>query len=112
MTIEDLRTYGADVEEGLTRCINNEAFYLKLVGKAVADPAFEQLEKAVADKDLDGAFEAAHKLKGALGNLALTPVYEPVCEMVELLRKREDADYGAYMEKVSRKRQELEELTK
>ncbi|MBP5606979.1 MAG: Hpt domain-containing protein [Lachnospiraceae bacterium] len=110
MTIEDLRAYGANVEEGLGRCINNEAFYLKLVGKAVADPAFGQLEKAVADKDLDEAFEAAHKLKGALGNLALTPVYEPLCEMVELLRKREDADYGTYMERISQKRQELEAL--
>ena len=110
MTTEDLRAYGANVEEGLNRCVNNEAFYLRLVGKVAAEPAFEQLEKAVGDKALDEAFEAAHKLKGVLGNLALTPLYEPVSEMVELLRKREDVDYGAYLETITRKRQELQEL--
>jgi hypothetical protein len=39
ITIEGLKEYGANVEEGLTRCMNNEAFYLKLVGKMVNDPA-------------------------------------------------------------------------
>ena len=29
--------------------------------------------------DLDGAFEAAHTLKGVAGNLGLTPLYRSVC---------------------------------
>ena len=38
LTIEALRGLGADVEDGVRRCVNNEAFYLKMVDKAVALP--------------------------------------------------------------------------
>ena len=31
MTVDDLKTYGANTEEGLRRCMNNESFYLRLV---------------------------------------------------------------------------------
>ena len=31
LTIEKLRTFGADVDEGLARCMNNEGFYLRMV---------------------------------------------------------------------------------
>ena len=110
LTIDALRSYGANVEEGLTRCVNNEAFYLKLVGKTMDDPSFERLTKAIENKDLDDAFEAAHALKGALGNLALTPLCEPVNEMVELLRAKEDADYDLYIEEITNKKKALEEL--
>lgn len=110
LTIDALRSYGANVEEGLTRCVNNETFYLKLVGKTMDDPSFERLTKAIENKDLDDAFEAAHALKGALGNLALTPLCEPVNEMVELLRAKEDADYDLYIEEITNKKKALEEL--
>ncbi len=110
LTIDALRSYGANVEEGLTRCVNNEAFYLKLVGKTMDDPSFERLTKAIENKDLDDAFEATHALKGALGNLALTPLCEPVNEMVELLRAKEDADYDLYIEEITNKKKALEEL--
>ena len=48
--------------------------------------------------DLDAAFEAAHALKGVLGNLGLTPLYEPVAEMTECLRSKTDKDYSAYID--------------
>ena len=38
MTIDDLKTYGANTEEGLRRCLNNEAFYLRLVRMIPGDP--------------------------------------------------------------------------
>ena len=59
------------------------------------------LEDAVASKDLDKAFDAAHSLKGVLGNLALTPVYQPVYEITELLRERIDIDYSEYIKTIS-----------
>ena len=31
LTVEKLKEYGADTGEGLNRCMNNEAFYLRLV---------------------------------------------------------------------------------
>lgn len=86
MTIESLKAYGANTDEGLARCFNNEAFYLRLVGMGLADANFDRLKDAVAQGDAAAAFEAAHALKGAIGNLSLTPIFVPICEITELLR--------------------------
>ncbi len=110
ITIDNLREYGANVDEGLARCVNNEEFYLRLVAKVVNDTAFAELRAAVEANDLDNAFEAAHKLKGAVGNLALTPLCEPVNEMVEFLRNRSEADYPHYLEEIEAKKKLLEDL--
>ena len=97
MTLEELRAFGADVDDGLARCMNMEDFYLRLVGTLKDAKEFDALDAAIQAGDLDAAFEAAHALKGVLGNLSITPVYEPVCEVVELLRARQDADYPALL---------------
>ncbi|MBR2802918.1 MAG: Hpt domain-containing protein [Erysipelotrichaceae bacterium] len=94
LSIEKLREYGADVDEGLTRCLGNEAFYLQLCGMMLKDDNLQKLEEALAANDLDKAFEAAHALKGVAGNLSLTPIYEPAAEITELLRSRTQMDYS------------------
>ncbi|MDO4420651.1 MAG: Hpt domain-containing protein [Eubacteriales bacterium] len=110
LTIEALKQLGCNTDDGLTRCMGNEAFYFKLIGRVVDDKNFQALEDAVAAKDLDAAFDAAHSLKGVLGNLALTPIYEPVYEITELLRERKDTDYSEYLKTISEKRSELSAL--
>ncbi len=110
LTIDALKRFGADTDDGLTRCMGNEGFYFKLIGKVVEDKSFACLEEAVAAGDLDKAFDAAHSLKGVLGNLALTPIYQPVFEITELLRAKSDADYGEYIKVISAKRDELVKL--
>ena len=87
MKISDLNAYGANVEEGLRRCLNNEEFYLRLVRKAAADGSFQKLYEAMAAGEISAAFDAAHTLKGSMGNLALTPIYLPAAELTEILRK-------------------------
>ena len=96
LTVEKLKEYGADTGEGLSRCMNNEAFYLRLVGMALADDKLEKLGEALEAGDLDRAFEAAHALKGMYGNLALTPLTTPIAEMTELLRAGTQTDYTPY----------------
>lgn len=100
ITIETLKEFGADVNEGLARCLNKEDFYLKMVNMGISDPRFVTLKDVLASKDLDAAFEQAHALKGVLGNLALTPIFEPVSEMTELLRARTDTDYMPLYDKM------------
>ena len=97
MTIDSLRAFGADVDAGLTRCLNKEDFYLMLVNKAREDQKLTELAQQLGDRNLDAAFETAHALKGMYANLSLTPLTEPVSEMTELLRKRTDTDYSALL---------------
>ena len=84
--IEDLVVYGADTDEGIARCMGMEGFYLQLVETQLEDSNFDKLASAIEAGDTKAAFDAAHALKGAVGNLALTPMYEPVSEMTERLR--------------------------
>jgi len=110
LTVELLRAYGANVDEALKRCMNNEAFYLRLVDRAINDPDFEGLPEAVEQKDLDRGFELAHRLKGVMANLSLTPLGGPIAEITELLRSRTDTDYGPYLEEIAAQRKRLFEM--
>ena len=62
LTVEILEEYGADVRAGLSRCMNNENLYLRLVGMAVEEPAIASLGEALQAGDLNKAFEESHKL--------------------------------------------------
>lgn len=86
LTLEALKAYGADTDAGLARCMNMKDFYLRLVSMELSDAHFEALRIALEKQDSHAAFEAAHALKGAVGNLALTPLYAPLCEITEVLR--------------------------
>ena len=110
ITIEALKAFGADTEKGLERCMNKEDFYLRLVGMAIDDANIEKLRTAIDNNDLDHAFEAAHALKGTTGNLSLDPVYEPLCEITELLRSRTEMDYTELMDRILGKYDELKRL--
>lgn len=101
ITVERLKEFGANVDEGLSRCLNDENFYLTLVGSVLADNQIPQLETAVARGDLDNAFEVAHALKGVYANLSLTPLYDVIVEITELLRARQAIDYTPLIEKLN-----------
>ena len=95
ITIEGLRNNGADVETGLSRCVGKEDLYLKLVNMGLGDAKFEELGTVLQSNDLDQAFKICHALKGVIGNLAITPLYEALSQMTEKLRNNEAADYSA-----------------
>ncbi len=108
--IEKLREYGVDVDTGLSRCMNKEDFYLNLVDRSLKDASFEKLSSALESGDLDTAFEVAHALKGVMGNLSLTPIYDPICEITELLRSRTNMDYSEYMSTITTRKDDLIKL--
>ncbi|MBR1481968.1 MAG: Hpt domain-containing protein [Ruminococcus sp.] len=110
MTIEDLQRFGARTDEGLARCLNNEQFYLMLVKKAIADDGYTRLQAAVEQGDFAQGFEIAHGLKGVLGNLSLTPLYEAVCEITELLRANTQTDYTPYLHRIAALHRQLADL--
>ncbi len=107
LTIESLRDWGANVDEAMVRCLNNEAFYLKLVDKAMRDAPFDELREAVEAGDLDKGFSCAHSIKGVMANLALTPILKPIEQITELLRSRTETDYAPLLEEIEEKRRQL-----
>ncbi len=110
MKMDDLREYGANVDEGLERCMGMEDFYLEMIELGISDERFEQLGKDLEANNLDDAFETVHALKGVIGNLALTPLYETICEVTEHLRSREEIDYKPLYDKLIEQRNQLKEL--
>lgn len=110
MTIDDLRRFGADTDEGIRRCMGNEGFYLRLVKMMPNDKNFTILFDAIEKGDLDTAFEAAHALKGALGNLSITSLLDPVLKITDLLRSRIRMDYSDLVSEIRKKHHELAEL--
>lgn len=84
--------YGADYQSTMNRFMGNEALYLRLLDMLFQDTNLQRLGDALDTNDLPGAFAAAHTLKGVVGNMGLTPLYNAVCAVVEPLRKREQRD--------------------
>lgn len=101
ITLEALNEFGADTQKGLAMCMGNEALYLRLVGSVPQEQKFSDLIGALEKKDYDAAFDAAHALKGVLGNLSLTPLFEKTSEITEHLRSRTDMDYSGLIKELS-----------
>ena len=109
MTIDRLKELGANVEEGLERCMGMEDFYIEMVELGLSDERFEELGPTLEAGNLENAFEQVHALKGVIGNLALTPLYETVCELTEHLRAKEQIDYKPLYDKLISQRKEFSE---
>ena len=52
ITLDDLKALGADTDSGVARCVNDEQFYLRMVGMALQDANFEQLKESIEGGDL------------------------------------------------------------
>lgn len=85
--IEELKTYGVNVEEALDRMMGNTALYEKMLGRFVDMAETSAVTPDFDNNDYQEIIEKAHALKGATGNLSLTPLYEAYTEIVSLLRK-------------------------
>ena len=107
ITFETLKEFGIDPKDGLARCMNKEEFYFKMLKLGLANEYFDTIEEALAAKDKKAGFEAAHALKGIVGNLALAPMYKPLSELTELLRKDADGDYLSIYKPVKEMRDKL-----
>ncbi len=110
LTIDALKDFGADTSEGVTRCMGNEAFYLKLVKTVPDEPNFKRLSDAISAGDMETAFEAAHALKGIVANLSLKPIYEPVSELTEKLRAKQKGDYAGMLNEVMKQKERLTQM--
>ena len=79
---------GLDFDAVLSRLVN-EKLVQKFALKFLDDPSFGQLETALADKDAETAFRAAHTLKGICLNLGFDNLYKASFDITEKLRGRD-----------------------
>ncbi len=108
---EDFEAYGADYAATIERFLGNEAMYLRFLDMLFQDENLRQLGTALENGDIKSAFEAAHTLKGVVGNMGLTPLYRAVCDIVEPLRAKEErADYPALYKAVQTEFQRVDLL--
>lgn len=107
LTIETLQSYGVNTKEGLSRCMNMEKFYFRMLGMGLKNDSFDKLEKLLAEGNLEEAFEQAHAIKGVVGNLAITPIYDKIADITEALRAKKDLDYVSLYKPVKDLRDEL-----
>ena len=85
---------GIDVEEALGRFMGNEALLLKFLLRFPGDDTFSRLRQAMEARDTTRAFEAAHTLKGVVGNLSMKELHGRLVPLVVALRAG-DADAAA-----------------
>jgi len=97
-----LSDWGCDVADAMPRFLDRKDLYCRLLAQVPAETGFEALGTALEAGDVQAAFEQAHGLKGVLGNMGLTPMYETVCRIVEPLRagtaQGVEQDYRRLME--------------
>lgn len=84
--IQKLQNWGCDIKGALERMLNDEDFYIECLYTVLEDTNFDELEKNLKKGNIHEAFEHAHTLKGVLGNMGLTPMYQKTIEIVEPLR--------------------------
>ena len=93
-------TIGADFEDVLGR-LGSESLIQRFALKFIDDGSYNELTEALAEKNAEKAFRAAHTLKGICLNLGLKNLYTVSSDLTEKLRGRELDGYEALYEKVS-----------
>lgn len=81
-----LTAAGMNVEDAMQRFMNNDAMMEKFLKKFRNDPSFKELTEAVANRNLDLAFRAAHTLKGVAANFSFEPLRKAASDQTEEFR--------------------------
>lgn len=82
---ECYQALGGDYDGVLGR-LRTERMITKFVLKFLDDKSCETLMDAIARKDAEEAFRAAHTIKGICQNLSFDRLYSPSSELAECLR--------------------------
>lgn len=97
---EELKALGVNVEEGIERLMGNASLYERMLGSFAKLVKGSELQPDFDSENYAEIIEAAHAIKGASGNLSVTPVYEAYTEIVSLLRSQKPEEAKAVLEKV------------
>lgn len=108
--MERLFIWGCDTDEALSRLGDDEEMYLSFIDKYCKDEDIDKLESYVKERDIDSAHSQAHTLKGVYGNLAITPIYDILSDIVTTLRKGVVDGVSDKICEVREQKKELEDI--
>lgn len=96
--LQELEEMGANTGEAMKRFMNNAALYEKMLKKLPKSMNGKSVMEAIEAGNVDSAIEIAHTMKGVLGNLSITPLYESYTKIVALLRQGEQEEAKKILE--------------
>ena len=85
--IEELKELGVRADEGIDRFGGDADLYVELMEDVVAEIEAHEVLSCFDSGDLDTALGNAHCLKGALGNMCISPLYEDYEAIVRMIRE-------------------------
>lgn len=100
MTLRDCYVkLNGDYDEVLSR-LRSERLVQKFVLKFLDDRSYNTLVEAVAERDRETAFRAAHTIKGMCQNLSFTRLGGSADKLTEALRNSWESNAGELFEQV------------
>jgi len=97
--IQELKGLGVNTDEGLQRMGGNASLYERMLVKLKDMMKESPVRMDFDSNDYSEVLESAHSIKGASGNLAVTPIYEFYTEFVKLLREQQPEEAKKILEK-------------
>lgn len=81
--LEELRALGVEVDKILGTLNGKQALYERLIFKF-----YDLVKKSnITEDNLEEIYERVHALKGAAGNLGITPLFEEYVKILTLIRE-------------------------
>ncbi len=87
--IQKLNDFGCDTAGAINRLLNNEETYLAFLEKYKNTFHIDELGEYLKQQEYQDAFDCVHNIKGAAGNLGLTPLYDTASTLTEKLRAKD-----------------------
>jgi len=90
--LEEMRSLGANVEEGMSRVMDDQSLYEMMLGMFVDTLEGAPIHAEDFDQpDLEDLIKRVHTLKGVTGNLSITPLFNGYMSALTLLRENQPA---------------------
>lgn len=97
---DELKALGVDIDGGMNRLMGNASLYERMLGKFVSMMGNLSVEPGFDHENYEEIIEKTHTIKGATGNLSITPLYEAYTEIVNLLRAGQPEQAEKILEKI------------
>lgn len=85
--LDELKIWGVDIEDASSRCLNNVALLERMLKKLPSSVKSIEVLPLIEANDIAQAIVNAHTLKGVMGNLSVTSLYNLYTNIVNLLRE-------------------------